>query len=143
MNRQDQMMESAEKPRSDFYLGLLYLGVDILISVAAQFVLKYAMNGLGEFPTGADADVLGYFWNMVNLPIFIGLGLYGVGQVVWLLCLQKLDLSFAYPVATLQHVLIFVGAWYLFDEQISFLRMVGLGIIMLGVILISTDKTAS
>ncbi|MEL7339624.1 MAG: multidrug resistance protein, partial [Bacteroidota bacterium] len=58
----------------------------------------------------------------------------------WLLCLTKLDLSFAYPAGTLQYLFIFMGAWWWFDENISLLRIAGLVVIVIGVIVLALDN---
>ncbi|GAB4416566.1 MAG: SMR family transporter [Bacteroidia bacterium] len=124
--------------RSDLTMGLVYLALNLVISVAAQFMLKAAMANLGQFDAGGD--VLTYLLSMFNMQVIGGLVLYAMGTVLWLLCLTKLDLSFAYPAATLQYVLIFLGAWYLFDEQIDWLRIAGLVVIGCGVVVMSIEK---
>ncbi|PSR13194.1 MAG: 4-amino-4-deoxy-L-arabinose transferase [Bacteroidetes bacterium] len=126
------------RSRADITLGLLYLGVDILVSVAAQLVLKNAMLRLGAFDAGAGW--LNYVATMaLDVEVIGGLSLYGSGMILWILCLSKLDLSLAYPIGTLQYILIFVGAWWLFDEQISPLRLTGMLVICLGAFIMSVD----
>jgi drug/metabolite transporter (DMT)-like permease len=122
----------------DMLMGLLYLFLNLLISVAAQFVLKAAMAELGEFGVGGSA--VDYLLQMINVKVIGGLVLYASGVVLWLLCLSKLDLSFAYPAATLQYFLVFLGAWWLFDESIPLLRIAGLIVIAGGVIVMSLDQ---
>ena len=119
-------------------MGLIYLGLNLIISVAAQFILKAAMAQLGGFDAGGD--VWAYLLAMLNPYVIGGLVLYALGTILWLLCLTKLDLSFAYPAATLQYVLIFLGAWFLFDEQIDWMRIAGLAVIGAGVFVMSMDK---
>ncbi|MDX2245500.1 MAG: hypothetical protein SF052_01890 [Bacteroidia bacterium] len=123
--------------KSDQLTGIFYLILDILISVAAQLVLKHAMHNLGSIPE--DAPLTDYLLNMISFPVIAGLALYGLGIVFWILCLTKLDLSFAYPAGTMQYFLIFIGAWILFDEQINFLRIAGALVIIAGVVVMSKD----
>ncbi|MDX1907261.1 MAG: multidrug resistance protein [Bacteroidia bacterium] len=120
-----------------FRLGLIYLGLNLIISVAAQFVLKAAMARLGGFDAGGDVGA--YFLAMINPWIIGGLFLYGSGTVLWLLCLTKLELSFAYPVATVQYLLVFAGAWLILGENIPWLRLAGLAVIGAGVLVISLE----
>jgi len=121
-----------------FLIGIGILLLDILLSVAAQLVLKSAMSEIGGFDPSTSITL--YFYNFVDLKIFLGLGLYGIATVLWIFCLSKLDLSFAYPIATVQYFLIFLGAWYLFGEIIPTLRILGLCVIVIGVVVISLDK---
>jgi len=121
----------------DVILGVFYLIIDILVSVAAQLILKMGMDNLGSFE--GSGDTLNYLLSMINIEIVGGLFIYALGVILWLLCLSKLDLSFAYPAATAQYVLIFVTSWYFFNEEISLLRILGMIIIGIGVIVISLD----
>ena len=107
----------------DFRIGLVYLMIDILVSVSAQLLLKKGMLELGEFSFSEGGT---YLLSMLNPMIIGGLVLYACGTVGWLLCLTKLDLSFAYPAGTLQYLFIFMGAWWWFDENISLLRIAGI-----------------
>ena len=125
----------------DMAMGLTYLGLNLLISVAAQFVLKAAMKNLGGFE--ADGGAMDYFLHMLNWEVIGGLFLYASGTILWLMCLTKLDLSFAYPAATMQYFLIFLGAWWFFGESIGWMKMAGLFVIVGGVIVMSLDKEKS
>ena len=141
MEAQHTVDSKSSKRNNDLRTGLIYLAIDICASVAAQMVLKSAMADLGAFE--ANAGLGEYLLNMINLKVILGLGLYGIATVLWILCLSKLDLSFAYPVAVMQYLLIFGGAWYLFGEEISLMRVLGMLVIMGGVIILSRDKQLS
>jgi len=122
---------------SQVLIGLIYLMLNLIISVSAQFLLKAGMSDLGSFQV--TGDTMTYLLAMINWKIVGGLVLYASGIVFWLLCLSKLDLSFAYPAATFQYVLVFIGSWCIFDEYISWERISGMLIISLGVGIISLD----
>lgn len=124
----------------DFKIGLVYLLIDIIVSVAAQLLLKKGMLQLGEFELDGSFS---YLISMLNPMIIGGLILYACGTVGWLLCLTKLDLSFAYPAGTMQYLFIFMGAWLWFDENVSALRIAGLVIICIGVVVLALDLKKS
>lgn len=128
------------RSRKDFQLGLLFLLANLLVSVAAQFLLKRGMLELGGFEL---SEGWLYMLEMINPLIVGGLLLYASGTVLWLLCLRKLELSFAYPAGTLQYLLIFMGAWLWFDEQISLLRVAGMVVICVGVFFLAIDLKKS
>ena len=137
MNRSMQVQDTSISTRNEHNLGLFYLGLNLIISVAAQLMLKSAMANLGGFPE--DGQIFDYMAGMITMPVIAGLLFYGAGTIFWLLCLAKLDLSFAYPAGTLQYFLIFIGAWYFFDENISLLRIIGMLVIILGVLVMAKD----
>ena len=67
------------------------------------------------------------------LPIFLCLGL---GLLVWLLVLQRLEVGIAYPMLSLNFVLITLVARYLFKESIDRRHWLGVGLVIAGVILL-------
>ena len=106
--------------------------------MTAQLVLKDAMMQMGEFAIADNWMV--YAYGMINMEVLGGLLLYGVGTILWILCLTKLDLGLAYPAGTLQYLLIFAGAWWFFDERISAIRLMGMLVICIGVVIMSMQR---
>jgi drug/metabolite transporter (DMT)-like permease len=72
-----------------------------------------------------------------NPYVFVGLGIYVLGTVFWLAALSRVDLSYAYPFASLSYVVMLIGSWLVFGESISLLRIIGSVVIIIGVLLIS------
>jgi len=110
---------------------LLLILVNILLSVGGQLLLKAGMNRVGSF----QFTSLVPFFKQVFLSYYIwgGLVLYGLGMVVWLVLLSKVDLSFAYPMLSLGYILILFTSWYFLGEQVTFYRSLGVFLIILGV----------
>lgn len=119
-------------------LGLVYLGASIMLAVVAQLVLKFGALSVG--PCGEPRFLSCVVRVMVNVPVAIGISLHVLDMLLWFLALSRLELSFAYPVSSLQYVLIFAGAWLLLSEQIGPLRLVGLAVICSGVIILSIER---
>ena len=82
--------------------AMVALLLSIAICTASQLLLKHAITGEGTF-----------FAKLFTLPVIAGLAAYATGTGLWVACLRKLDLSFAFPASALQHVLIVAGAWSL------------------------------
>ena len=59
------------------------------------------------------------------------------GTVFWLTALSRVDLSYAYPFASLSYVVMLTASWLLFHEDISAVRLLGTLIVGLGVFIIS------
>jgi drug/metabolite transporter (DMT)-like permease len=73
---------------------------------------------------------LSYGW------VGLGLGVYAVGTGFWMLCLGYLDLSYAYPFNGLTYVFVLGASWFLFNDEVSWLRLAGVVLVCLGVALI-------
>ncbi len=72
-----------------------------------------------------------------NPFVVVGLLIYVSGTLFWLAALSRVDLSFAYPFASLSYVLMLAAAWLLFSENITWMRILGTLVVGLGVLLIS------
>jgi drug/metabolite transporter (DMT)-like permease len=74
---------------------------------------------------------------MVTNPyVFFGLAIYLIGTVFWLAALSRVDLSYAYPFASLTYVIMLVASWLLFNEQFTLGRLIGTVVIGIGVLVI-------
>jgi drug/metabolite transporter (DMT)-like permease len=69
--------------------------------------------------------------------VVAGLAIYLGGTVFWLTALSRVDLSYAYPFASLSYVVMLIASWALFKENITPLRLVGTLVACAGVFLIS------
>ena len=116
-------------------LALILFGV--LLNATAQLLLKSGVNNVTA-AVGTFAYSLDNVWPIgVRLapqwPILGGLACYVVSVVVWILGLSRVDVSVAYPLLSLGYVVNAFGAWWLFGEALSTQRIVGIGIIVVGV----------
>lgn len=65
--------------------------------------------------------------------------LLGLGLLVWLSVLQRLSLSLAYPMLSLNFVLVTLAARGLFNEPTTLRHWCGVASIMLGILLMSLN----
>ena len=72
-----------------------------------------------------------------QLPILGGLACYGVSLVVWIIGLSRTDVTIAYPMLSLGYVVSALGAWMFLGEVIPPQRLVAIGVIVIGVVLLA------
>jgi multidrug transporter EmrE-like cation transporter len=114
-----------------FSLACILIGV--VLNATAQLLLKAGVTAVGHFEF-SRANILPIGMKLAfQWPIIGGLTCYVVSVVVWILALSRVEVSIAYPMISLGYVLNAVGAWYFFGEVITIQRLVGIGIILLGV----------
>jgi multidrug transporter EmrE-like cation transporter len=110
----------------------------VALNAAAQLLLKAATRYSG--PLVADAGRVDWL-NATSLlkapPLWIGLGCYGVSVVLWLGALSRLPVSVAYPMLSLGYVVNAVAAAMLFGEAVTATKLAGIGLIGVGVIMLS------
>lgn len=98
----------------------------VLLNAAAQLLLKAGTNAV---PLGLrlaiEPHVLG------------GLACYVVSVVVWVVALSRVPVSIAYPMLSIGYVVNAIAARYLLGEALTPMRLVGIGVIVLGVFLVA------
>nr|WP_322112107.1 SMR family transporter [Brevibacillus ruminantium] len=108
--------------------------VSIILSACGQVAMKLGASSLAG---NGDPFVLKIMQYMTNLPIVVGLSLYGISAFVWIAAIERVQLSYAYPMAALGYVLVAVLSVFLFHEPMSAKRMTGLAIIVIGVFVLA------
>jgi drug/metabolite transporter (DMT)-like permease len=108
--------------------------ISILASVAGQFLLKAGALKLGR--VNAD-NWNSHLLNILSTPeLLAGLACYGLGAFVYILLLTRVNLSVAGPAVSLTYVFSVLLGYFVFREAIPFSRVVGLGLIVSGVVLV-------
>lgn len=74
---------------------------------------------------------------MKNRPVMTGILLYGLSFVLWIKVLSKVELSYAYPLASLGYIVIMLFSYFYFKEEISLYRAFGVFLIVIGVIFVA------
>jgi len=69
--------------------------------------------------------------------VFSGLALYALTTMLWLYILNKVPISRAYPIQVLAYPLVLIMAKVIFNESISISRLIGIGIIVVGVVVVA------
>lgn len=113
---------------ASMFSGLVLFGV--LLAVG-QILFKLA---------GRDANLVRSWMDLGGLfttPwMWMALAVYGCATVLWVLLLQRVPLSRAYPFAALGFVLVPAAASWLFAERLSFTYLVGAALVVVGIITI-------
>jgi drug/metabolite transporter (DMT)-like permease len=119
--------------------AILYILVSVFFSTVGQLLLKSGMNKLGSVTLSLN-QLFPILWRMATNPgVFFGLVLYLFGTIFWLAALSRVDLSYAYPFASLSYVVMLLASWMMFDEKITLARIMGTVVICIGVFLIYRD----
>lgn len=111
---------------------ILLLLVQILMLVTGQIVWKVGVNKIGTLS-------MSNIWLLATSVYFwLGLIIYGVATVLWLVILSRANLSTVYPLQSMAYVLGVVGGIIIFGDKVSYCGWIGLVLIIAGVILTSS-----
>jgi drug/metabolite transporter (DMT)-like permease len=129
--------EVATRGAQNMWTTIIIILIPTIAGVIGQLMLKVGMTQMGTLDlsmAGLPALVL----KIATSPMVIfGLAIYMAGVFFWLIGLNRLDLSFLYPFASLSYVLITIAAWAFLHEQIPGMRWAGLLVICVGVALVA------
>ena len=109
----------------------------VLLNAAAQLLLKAGTNRIGAF-SFALQNVVPIGAKIASSPhVLAGLGCYVVSVVVWILALSRVPVSVAYPMLSVGYIVNAFAAWMLFGESITAQKLIGIGLIVIGVFLVA------
>lgn len=117
--------------------GLLLALAAILLSTAGQLLLKAGTNAVGAFAFSLGNALPVGLRLALDPRILGGVGCYVVSLVLWIMALSRSDVSAIYPLVSIGFVLNALFAWWLLGESLSASRLLGIGIIILGVIIVA------
>lgn len=118
-------------------IAIVYILISVLGGALGQILLKRGMTDIGPLTITPDAAINILLKMAVNPFVVIGLAIYVCSTFFWLTALSRVDLSFAYPFASLSYVIMLIASWLIFHENITPLRLLGTGVIAFGVFIIS------
>jgi drug/metabolite transporter (DMT)-like permease len=125
---------------SAVFKSLLLLIPAILLSTTGQLFLKMGMTQVGGFEFTPDA-IAAVIPQVLSNP-FIWLGFAGFigGTIFWLGVLSRAPLSLAYPILALSYFVVVLEAWLILGEQVTWLRLLGVAVIFVGVVIVGLSE---
>lgn len=110
--------------------------------VSGHLLIKAGLNSLAPLPGGSG--LFGRVLHVLLQPqVFGGLLIYVMGTVCWMRAVSQKEISFLYPLSSVNYVLVAVASTVFFHEVISTRRAAGVLIVVLGMILMNTRSRAA
>ena len=110
----------------------------IIISSIACSALAQIMLKLGMGKVVIDSITLESLLRLFFNPfILAGMTLYVTAMLIWLYVLKNVEVSYAYPFTALGFVMVMAISYFFLAEQVTLLRIAGIGLIVAGIFLIS------
>ncbi|MDO9047727.1 MAG: SMR family transporter [Methylobacter sp.] len=105
----------------------------VMLNAIAQLALKASVKEMGAIGLNFSSSATAFLRLACEPFLWAGLVCYGISVVVWILALSRVDVSIAYPMLSMGYVVNAFFAWQLFGEAMNPARMIGMGIVLLGV----------
>jgi drug/metabolite transporter (DMT)-like permease len=113
------------------------LSFGVLLNAFAQLGLKAATRVTGPL-VAPDGGTWNRALELMTVPsLWFALSAYGLSVVVWLVGLSRVPVSQAYPMLSMGYVINVGLAWWLLGEVPNAQRVIGIGVIVAGVVLVA------
>ncbi len=107
-----------------------------VIGAVAQLLLKVGSRTVETDSLWSTA------WTMAtNLPLILGLSLYGLSTVLFIHALRNEQLSLLYPLISLTYIWVTIVSVAMLGESLSFWKIAGVMVIVTGVALLGKDNS--
>jgi multidrug transporter EmrE-like cation transporter len=111
--------------------------VSVSLSALAQISFKYGVSTTKLHDAAPSSFITTVIHTLMTPGVVIGLMLYGVGTLLWLSALAKVEVSQAYPFVGIGFILTAILGSVLFGEHLGLLRTLGIFVVIGGIILIA------
>lgn len=113
-------------------LAISLILLSIFLGSVGQIVLKAGMEGVPQITSGA-----GMVQAFKSPWVLAGIACYVIATFAWLIVLQRVAISFAYPMISMNYIFVTLLARYVRHEPVPSLRYLGLALILAGVMVIA------
>lgn len=113
----------------------------VFLSSLAQIFLRKTMLTAGPLPSEMLSCVEFGLNLLTNIWFILGMGCYIISIVLWLGVLSNVEVSLAYPFSSLGFILTAIIGYFFLQENLNIVRIIGLGFICIGIIIISRSTT--
>ncbi|MGD8378933.1 MAG: SMR family transporter [Gammaproteobacteria bacterium] len=109
----------------------------VLLNAAAQLLLKAGVSTVGEIHLSWNNAWTAGTRLAFEPHILGGLTCYVVSVCVWIVALSRVPVSIAYPMLSIGYVVNAIAARFLLGEEVSLSRLIGIGVIIVGVYIVA------
>ena len=136
MHQEDVHIHSTSLLLKSAFLGWGMILLFVILNSYGSFILKNQVQKIGEWQFTSFRSVISYFFILFSSwKTWTGVGAISGGTGAWLIALNNLELSRAYPVAIGINLLITIFfSIVFFNESLSLSKILGVVLIMTGVI---------
>jgi drug/metabolite transporter (DMT)-like permease len=112
----------------------------VIFASGGHLLIKAGLNHAARLNTGTTLwQRLGHY--LLEPAVILGLGVYLLGTLLWVLAVSKKSISYLYPITALNYVLVSLGGTLFFGEVIPRAHWVGIFTVVCGVILMQRSES--
>jgi drug/metabolite transporter (DMT)-like permease len=117
-------------------MDILLILSSVLLNAGGQLLMRKGMLCIGE--VSSVYSLMKVLPQMVtSIYLWLSLFSYGVSIIIWMIVLSRVEVSFAYAFSSLGYIFVMFMSMLLLKEHLSIMRIIGVGIVSLGIILVT------
>ena len=116
-------------------MNIVLILLSVLLNCAAQLLIRKGMLVEGEVGMRNMLSHLGSM--MTNIWLWGAMFCFLGSILLWIVVLSRVEVSYAYVFNSIGYVVLTICAYWLFDESISIYKIIGMGVVILGLIIMS------
>ena len=116
--------------------GYFFILATLIFSIYSQTVIKWKSHLLLDLPSDFVGKSVHVFFVLINPWVISSILATLFAGISWMFVMSKFDVGFAYPVMSLNIVLMMWVGVFIFSEPISTFRIVGTMLIFLGLVIV-------
>lgn len=106
-------------------------------AVYSQLVMRWQVSEAGPLPSEFSSQARFVLQLLVNPWVLSGIFATFLSGVSWLLAMTRFEISYAFPFLSLNYLVMLAAGVLLFNEALSVPKLVGSGLVVLGIIIIA------
>ncbi len=119
-----------------FFLIIL----SVICCTATQVFFKKGVNSIESDSTKSIGHYVRFIGRVLITPyIWFGFITLVLWFLLWLVVLAQAELSIAFPLDSIQYLMILAASYFFLGERITWMRIVGTACIMLGIALVAVS----
>ena len=119
--------------------NILLILTSVSLNAGAQLLMRKGMLCIGE--VSITHSLLKVLPQMItNIYLWLSICCYGISIITWMIVLSRVEVSFAYAFSSIGFILVTIMGAVFLREQVSTLKILGIGIICIGVIILARSK---
>lgn len=111
--------------------------VKLLLPAIIACVCNAAANTLWKLQLSKHpldiSSLQGIFSSVINIKIIIGIILYGLSMIIFFFLLSNYRMADVVPLVAMTYVFSLLAAYIVFKEQLAFIQVIGVTIILFGI----------
>lgn len=111
--------------------------ISILLGSSGQYLLKVGVNKFSResFRENSITTIIKEIFQ--NFYLWGGISAYALSMLFWLYVLSQMELSKAYPLASIGYIITMLLGFFLLNESFNLIKIIGALFIVFGVIFIN------